>query len=59
VTCASCGDDFCSRCRRCTDSSLPFVYCEKCMDELNEADATMNLDLLRILVAKDGKDLVA
>jgi hypothetical protein len=29
------------------------------MDELNEADATMNLDLLRILVAKDGKDLVA
>lgn len=37
----------------CTDVSLPFVYCKQCAKHLDENDASMNLDLLKILSSDD------
>lgn len=35
------------------------MYCGSCKKQLDSKDATMNLDLLRMLVADDGKALLA
>lgn len=59
VQCDMCGNGFCKECFGGTDEKLPFVYCGKCVDMLDDKDPTTNLDLLRILVAEDLKEVVA
>ena len=58
VKCSCCGRIFDSEAELCTETWLPFVYCSRCLQR-NNTDVTTNLDLLKVLVAQDGKQLIA
>ena len=49
----------CLKCELGTLVELPFLYCHKCCkSNLDSSDPTMNLDLLRLLVGLDPKELL-
>lgn len=49
----------CFGCQLATPDHLPFVYCKKCVDQLDPKDPTMNVQLLRLLCDDAKAELLA